>query len=881
MYPNTPSTTASILLVADHLPNLEALRAILEPLGERVVCASSGAEAVIRASHEDFALVLLDLRMPELDGLEAAALLKKADRSRAVPVILLTPSEPTSEVVAKSFSTGDEFLHKPVDPEVLRTKAAAAVARYRQRMAPRASDSRIAADPTTGRLSERLIAALPVDAQADAVEALVRIHSALNGELDLGRIAQRLIDETTSLTSASGGAFHYAVGKGARSHQVSGCSAMDVALSGMMDDEMMSLGPECPQLQGVFCGVSILRLSAPFARSAGVPSRVGSLIAVPVVSRDGETTGAIVLAHEDAGAFDVRDEELAAVAAQHAAGAFENARLYEEAKEARHRAELAELELRAGEARRRIALESAGLGTWDYNPMTGALRWDARSKALSGLGPGAMVSIAVWMAAVHADDRARVERAVRRALDPMTSGAFDCEYRTVGLEDSIERWVAAKGQAIVEQGSTVRFIGTLLDITASKRIEEERAALLAREQDARAEAEVARARAEAASRAKDEFLATVSHELRNPLNAILGWSRVLLESDDELSHERRRKGLEVVARNARAQVQLVDDILDVSRIVSGKLRLSTGLVDVRMAVESCLDTVRSAAQAKGVLLESEFEDEPGSIVADQDRIQQILWNLASNAVKFTPRGGVVRIAAKREADAVVLTVNDTGEGIDAAFLPFVFDRFRQADGSTTRLHGGLGLGLAIVRHLTELHGGTVQAESAGLGHGAKFTVCLPLFAALDADTDGDKRRRSPGGSSGSEPVQLSPLAGFRVLVLDDEEDMRDLIAMILEHAGAKVTRVPTVEDAMRSLEACVPDVALSDLAMPIEDGFVFVQRVRSATNEGVRQVPLVAMTAYARAEDRQRVLAAGFQRHVAKPIKPAELVSVLRELARA
>jgi signal transduction histidine kinase/CheY-like chemotaxis protein len=425
----------------------------------------------------------------------------------------------------------------------------------------------------------------------------------------------------------------------------------------------------------------------------------------------------------------------------------------------------------------------------------------------------------------------------------------------------------------------VRFVGTFLDVTAKKKIEQERAALLAREQEARAEAETARARAEAASRAKDEFLATVSHELRNPLNAILGWSRVLLEEDQELPRERQRKGLEVIARNAKAQVQLVEDILEVSRIVSGKLRLSTGPTDVRSVVEAAVDTVRSAAQAKGVVLETRVDPETGKIVADEDRIQQVLWNLLSNAVKFTPRGGSVRLDARRDRDEVVLAVTDTGEGVDSEFLPFVFDRFRQADGSTTRSHGGLGLGLAIVRHLVELHGGTVCADSDGAGRGATFTVRLPIHA--EPQSDDAPRRVVTAAKVALDSSMDARLADIHVLVLDDEEDMRDLISMILEHAGARVTRVPTVDAALKAIAADCPDVAVSDLAMPGEDGYAFVKRVRAWDDETLRALPLVAMTAYARAEDRHRVLAAGFQRHVAKPIEPVELVDALAEIALA
>ena len=877
----------SILLVDDHPPNLMALEAILEPLGERLVRASSGSEAVELAANDDFALVLLDLQMPELDGLETAALLKKAERSHAIPIIILTANEPSRDTLARGYASGAvDFLYKPLDADVLRSKVAAFVDLYRIRLARRDSTSvhpgqprspSIAAggarpEESTARVSERLIAAAPAGEQAETVEAIVRIHSALNEGLDQPRIAQRLVEETTSLTNASAGAFHFKLN-----------GTMHVALAGAMREELGALGPGSPLLGRVFGGIGAVRIDdASRELGARAPSGVRSALAVPVLSRGGQVVGALVLVSERARAFDDRHEELAALAARHAAAALDNARLYDEAQDARRRAELAELELRAGDARVRLALDSAGVGTFDYNPTTGALRWDARSCALFGLSPGAPVSYAVFLSGIHPDDRARVDAANERALDPRADGGFDLEYRAVGIHDRIERWIAARGQVFVEHGHAVRFVGTFLDITAKKVIEEERAGLYLREQEARAEAESARARAEAASRAKDEFLATVSHELRNPLNAILGWSRVLLEEQGEIPRERQRKGLEVIARNAKAQVQLVEDILEVSRIVSGKLRLSTRPTDVRNVVDAALDTVRSAAQNKGVVVESLIEGEIGHIIADEDRIQQVLWNILSNAVKFTPRGGAVRLEASRDTEVVVVSVSDSGEGIDATFLPFVFDRFRQADGSTTRSHDGLGLGLAIVRHLVELHGGTVCADSAGIGRGATFTVRLPVHAVLvveELDLGATPTGTVPEAKAPLGTSTETRLADVHVLVLDDEEDMRDLISMILEHAGARVTRVPTVAAAIAAMTADRPDVAISDLAMPGEDGYAFVRRVRSSDSAALRDLPLVAMTAHARAEDRHRVLEAGFQRHVAKPIEPTELVDALVEVA--
>jgi len=858
--------SATILLVDDHPPNLMALEAILEPLGERLLRATSGTEAVELARHEDLALVLLDLQMPELDGLETAALLKKIERSHAVPIIILTANEPSRATVARGYASGAvDLLYKPLDPDVLRSKVSVFVDLYKQRNAPGSDPKLLPRDDSSSRVSERLLAAAPVEDQSDTVEALVRIHTALNEDLDVERIAQRLVDETTSHTSARAGAFHY-----------SARGAMHVAFSGAMRAELTALGPGSPLLTRVFGGIGAVRIDDVAREQAKAPAGVRSLLAVPVIARTGAVAGALVLVNERPRAFDDHDEELAAVTARHAGAALENARLFEEMRDARRRAELAELELRAGEARMRLALDSAGLGTWDYNPMTGALRWDDRSRALFGLDPQAPVSYTVFLSRIHPEDRARVDAAVKHALDPSSDGSYECEHRAIAPDGSM-RWIASRGQAFVENGRPVRFIGVMRDVSAKRAVEEERAALLDRERAARAEAESARARAEAASRAKDEFLATVSHELRNPLNAILGWSRVLLDESAELPSAQQRKGLEVIARNAKAQVQLVEDILEVSRIITGKLRLSTGPVEVKGVVEAAVDTVRAAAQAKGVVIETSFRALPDWIIADEDRIQQVLWNLLTNAVKFTPKGGRVQLAAHSREEEVEIIVTDSGEGIPKDFLPFVFDRFRQADGSTTRLHGGLGLGLAIARHLVELHGGTIRADSEGKGKGAVFTVRLPFQAVPQSEAGST---RVPAAARTAPQIGAdAPLAEVHVLILDDEEDMRELIAMILEHAGAKVTRAPTVEAALQALASDCPHVAVSDLAMPGEDGYDFVRRVRASEHAHVRTVPLVAMTAYARAEDRHRVLEAGFQRHVAKPIEPAELVAALAEIA--
>jgi signal transduction histidine kinase/ActR/RegA family two-component response regulator len=377
--------------------------------------------------------------------------------------------------------------------------------------------------------------------------------------------------------------------------------------------------------------------------------------------------------------------------------------------------------------------------------------------------------------------------------------------------------------------------------------------------------------AEAASGAKDEFLAMVSHELRNPLNAILGWSRIL--GDGNREPRRVDKGLQVIERNARAQSKLIDEILDVARIGSGKVVLDLRRVRLTAVVQSAVDSIRPAADAKGVRLLLALDDESVDLIADEDRLHQVVWNLLSNAVKFTSGGGEVRVAAARQGSAVVVRVEDTGRGISAQLLPFVFDRFRQGDSSTTKQHAGLGLGLAIVRSLVELHGGTASAYSEGEGRGARFEILLPLRAV-------EPRGRSLEPAAGVEVIVAQPglglkaLRGAHVLVVDDEQDARDLVATVLQEAGADVTAAASVAEAMAILTSpsAQVTVVVSDVGMPAEDGYTLIQRVRAQSLPVLRDIPALALTAYARAEDRQRAIAAGFQQHAAKPVDPDALV---------
>jgi PAS domain S-box-containing protein len=406
------------------------------------------------------------------------------------------------------------------------------------------------------------------------------------------------------------------------------------------------------------------------------------------------------------------------------------------------------------------------------------------------------------------------------------------------------------------------------DISERKRMEVERTALLASERQARAEAE-------AANRAKDEFLALLSHELRTPLNAVYGWARMLqagqLEASDAPS------ALDAIVRNANSQVQLIDDLLEVSRVITGKMRLDVRNVDLKAVIEAALDSVRPAAAAKDIRLRSVLDPRAGPIVGDPDRLQQVVWNLLMNAVKFTAKRGQIQVQLQRANSHVEIIVSDTGQGIAPDVLPFIFDRFAQADSSPTRTHSGLGLGLTLVKHLVELHGGTVTAESGGEGQGAMFLVKLPLpVAKLSA---GPVPRVHPTAGPLDPSMVGARLDGLRVLVVDDDADALTLALAILQRAGALVTTCASVSEALDLLRQWRPDVLVSDIEMPREDGYSLIRKVRALSSQEGGRVPAVALTAYGRAEDRVRSLSAGYNMHVPKPVDPGELTTIIASIS--
>jgi len=388
----------------------------------------------------------------------------------------------------------------------------------------------------------------------------------------------------------------------------------------------------------------------------------------------------------------------------------------------------------------------------------------------------------------------------------------------------------------------------------------------------------ARREAEEANRLKDEFLATVSHELRTPLTAIVGWTTLLRTG--ELDREKTNRAIETIYRNAHSQVQLISDLLDIARVISNKLSLTISTVNVALAIEAALDAVRPEADSKKIQLKSQYEAGFPLITGDAERLQQIIWNLLSNAIKFTPKGGTVQVELKQVESFAEITVTDSGIGIESEFLPFVFDRFRQANSATTRSHKGLGLGLSIVRELTELHDGTVSVLSDGKGKGATFAIRIPIHRPPEAPGSSTAANSNVVLENLSRVVSPEFLRGLKVLVVDDEQDTREFVRTVLEKSGASVMTSYSVPHALDIFERHRPDCVISDIGMPDEDGYSFIQRVRALPRHMGGETPVAALTAYARDEDRLRILRSGFQAYILKPVEPGDLVVAVAGLVR-
>jgi PAS domain S-box-containing protein len=505
-----------------------------------------------------------------------------------------------------------------------------------------------------------------------------------------------------------------------------------------------------------------------------------------------------------------------------------------------------EQQVRRNEERLRFALDAASMGTWDWDLTTNVVEWSDNLARIHGLPEGGFDgTFASYEREIHPDDRARVYASIQRALKQAVP--HDVEYRLVAPDGTI-RWCEGKGRVEYEDGRPARMSGVCMMVTRRK------------------EAEIARlAAAEEASRLKDDFLATLSHELRTPLNAILGWVQML--QSDELTAVRAKQAVDVIGRNARLQGQLIEDILDVSRIITGKLEIERAPVSVPQLVETVVSGIAPAADAKRVRLDVHIASELPLIEGDPKRLHQVLNNVLSNAVKFTPESGSILLGCEASGGWLNIRVQDSGVGIAPEFLPFVFDRFRQADSRTTRTHGGLGLGLAIARHLIELHGGEIRADSAGANTGTTMAIRLPVSPTTAYDVP-------PDSALSATDVRLDDVT---VLVVDDQPDSREMLATLLEQRGAHSMQSESAESALQVLQLQRVDLLIADIAMPNVDGYELMRRLRAVGNE----TPAIAVTAFARPDDRRSALDCGYTAYLSKPIDGRQLAKMVREVVSA
>jgi PAS domain S-box-containing protein len=545
---------------------------------------------------------------------------------------------------------------------------------------------------------------------------------------------------------------------------------------------------------------------------------------------------------------------------------------------------MAEDSLRQSEERLRLLIASVkDYAIFILDPTGHVASWNSGAERLKGYSASEIVGQHFSRFYPIEDIRAgKCEMELERASE---LGRFEDEGWRL-RKDGSRFWANVVISAVRDEKGVLRgFAKVTRDLSERKRHEEERLALaridaarrVAEENEERAremteELRIARDKAEESTRLKDEFLATVGHELRTPLSAILGWGRML--QGGVLDESKSKKAFDVIVRNALAQSQIIDDLLDVSRIVAGQLRLDLDFLNVRQVIDMAVDAVRSSAEAKEITVEAVLDPDGGIIRGDRGRLQQVVWNLLTNAVKFTPRHGRISVSMWRDGSSVEIVVADTGRGIAPDFLPRVFDRFAQQEGSHARKAGGLGLGLAIVKHLVELHDGTVEARSGGEDLGATFIVKLPVAPDTGAVASPDEPGQRP-----LDKISFPPeLVGLRVLVVDDEPDARQLLQTVLEKGGAKVKVAASAAAAFESIRADLPDVIVSDVGMPETDGYDFIRRLRQLPRQQGGRIPAVALTAYARAEDRRNALVAGFQNHASKPMDPQELVMVVANL---
>ncbi len=748
----TSESKANVLLVDDRPENLLAMRTILEGLGQNLVSASSGHEALRFLLVEEVALILLDVQMPGLNGFEFAELVRERERTQHTPIIFVSATSRDEQYVFKGYSLGAvDYMTKPFEPEILKSKVRFFTKLFLQNQ--------------------------EIKRQAALLEEANSELDSLNTELE-ARVGRRTAQFETANAELEK---EITVRK-----QSEARLATEHAITRTLADAS-SLESAAPEILETFC------------------EHIEADICCLWLLNDSRTKLSCTYIKNSGGADDF--------------GAFIN------------------------ETRRTKVSKGIGLpGTvwkknapvWLPNTVRGSNFPRATFAATVGLHSAIGFPIKI-----NKEFHGVIEFFTRRPLMP--------DQHLLNMLEAIGSEI---GQFIQR-----------------KRVEAERENLLAREKSLRERAEIA-------SRLKDEFLATVSHELRTPLNAIIGWGQIL--QTGKLEPKKQEDALNTIFRNAKSQAQLIDDLLDTSRLMTGNLLLNLSPTPVIPLIEAAIDAVRPAAEAKEITFSTAYRSKIATITCDAQRLQQIIWNLLTNAVKFTPADGQVNVALEQSKDTIQIIVSDNGEGIPAEFLPFVFDRFRQADSSSTRKHNGLGLGLAIVRHLTELHGGTVTVTSEGHETGATFTVTLPLSLIAESPVKALKEKTNGHKKPESSKTELS---GIRVLIVDDDIDTCDMLTFALNLLGAETQSSNSVSEAFVSLTDWKPDILLTDINMPDEDGYALLGKLRASSENGAH-IPAIALTALARAEDSEQALSAGFQLHLSKPVDITQLAEAIAVLAK-
>ena len=807
--------SSSVLIVDDTPANLIALEAVLKPLGTRVVSAVSGQVAIESVERESFAVAVLDVQMPGMDGFQVAERFRRMENGRELPIIFLTAIQRDEAFAKRAYAGGAaDFITKPFDVDILRARVRAFVdlfeRREQVRMAQVALRTRERDDAMKrlGFLQKLLDVFLDVAETADSARILLRVGNRLR--LMSWSSREGALERPLSIEIGSG-----FLGKVASSRT-------PAELSGASDS---------PLLEGDWHR----------------ERHTNALYCVPLM-HDGELLGVADFGSRTTSALDDGEKRLFGALTERAAWA-----VAKRAERVRMRDVIATAPSMIAILRNadmKLTFANAA-----YRSLLGAR--DPLETTLGDLSADPPL-VAAARRVIESGKAQRLEDVrIERA-----SAAGAASPQETFIDVTLQTLLSPTGEPDELLLLAVDVSGRVL----ARRVEEahahERAALLESERAARGEAE-------RANRTKDEFLATVSHELRTPLNAILGWAAMIRSDASSDVH----RALEVIERNAKAQARIIDDVLDVSRIVSGTLRLERVDVSTLDVLSASLDTVRPLAKARNVSLNEEIGP-LRRVIGDAERLRQVITNVVSNAIKFTPSGGSVNVAAGNDDGHVFVRVADTGEGIAPSFLPHLFEAFRQADGTASRRHAGLGLGLAIAQQLVNAHGGSITAESEGLGRGAVFTVRLPC--AKDSDRP-PARRRSTSEAEG----EVRELEGLSIVVVEDQEDSRELLAAILEARGASVESVDSGEAALELIPRVRPDVIVSDIGMPGMDGLTLIREVRRIPASRGGSTPAIALTAYVHPDDRKRALAAGFDRHLGKPVKADLVASTIVSLVEA